>query len=179
MKKLKNYTLQPNAVFDLDLLPESMLIILYLNSRGKNWNVFKEEVRKHLHLGHTRHNNAWKQLIRKKILIKNKGFGKCNFVLNADVIDALVTNDNVTNDNVTNENVTYDNVTYVSVRGTNTDGVTITDVGENNDRVTNTNMLTPEQVLIVTGSESFKIARKQISSLTPETFLHYKSQVTK
>lgn len=174
MKKLKNYTLQPNAVFDLDLLPESMLIILYLNSRGKNWNVFKEEVRKHLHLGHTRHNNAWKQLIRKKILIKNKGFGKCDFVLNADVINALVTNDNVTNGDVT-----YENVTYVSVRGTNTDVSTITDVGENNDRVTNTNILTPEQVLIVTGSESFKIAKKHISGLTPKTYLHYKTQVTK
>ena len=119
---MKNYTPQPNAIFDLDLLPESMLIILYLNSRGKNWDVYKDEVRKHLHLGHTRHNNAWKQLIRNKLLIKNKGFGKCDFVLNVDAVNALMSNDNVTHDNVT-----HDNVTYFSVRGTNTDVSTTTD----------------------------------------------------
>lgn len=45
------------------------------------------------------------------------------------------------------------------------------------DRRYDADVLTPEQILVITGSESFKIARKHISGLTPKTFEHYKSQV--
>ena len=159
---MKNYTPQPNAIFDLDLLPESMLIILYLNSRGKNWDVYKDEVRKHLHLGHTRHNNAWKQLIRNKLLIKNKGFGKCDFVLNVDAVNALMSNDNVTHDNVT-----HDNVTYVSVRGTNTDVSTTTDDISNTNWTTNTDLV---EIMETCSKHKFKTITKFYPDMDISTY---------
>jgi hypothetical protein len=45
------------------------------------------------------------------------------------------------------------------------------------DRQYEADVLTPEQILIVTGSESFKTAKQHISGLKPQTYLHYKSQV--
>jgi hypothetical protein len=135
MKNIKNFTPQPNAIFDLDLLPISKLIILYLYSKGRDWNIIKNEVRKHLHLTHPEINGAWKDLIRKQFLLVKKGFGSCSFVLNVDVINALMNDDNVIHNNVKHEYVNHVNVKHVNVKHESVSGVN-TDVSVNTDRIT-------------------------------------------
>ena len=45
------------------------------------------------------------------------------------------------------------------------------------DRQYEVDVLTSEQIQIITGSNSFKTAKQHISGLKPQTYLHYKSQV--
>ena len=94
---------------------------------------------------------------------------ECNGITKCNGDGITNSNDNITscNDTITecNDAITSCNVIQTSIRQTTL------------DRRYDADVLTPEQILIVTGSESFKIARKHISGLTPKTFEHYKSQV--
>jgi len=110
---MKNYTIQPNEIFYLDITYEGKLILLYLNSKPKDWIIYKSEVQKTLKLGQTKMNAAWKQLINIGFIIKTKLFGKVDFALNVNAIIALMS---------------IENATRVSARIPNTDVPTITDI---------------------------------------------------
>jgi len=115
---MKNYTIQPNEIFYLNITYEGKLILLYLNSKPKDWIIYKSEVQKTLKLGQTKMNAAWKQLINIGFIIKTKSFGKVDFALNVNAILALMSI----------ENATCENATRVSARIPNTDVSPTTDV---------------------------------------------------
>lgn len=115
---MKNYTIQPNEIFYMDITYEGKLILLYLNSKPKDWIIYKSEVQKTLKLGQTKMNAAWKQLINIGFIIKTKSFGKVDFALNVNAILALMSIDNAT----------CENATRVSARIPNTDVSPTTDV---------------------------------------------------
>ena len=107
----------------MNITYEGKLILLYLNSKPKDWIIYKSEVQKTLKLGQTKMNAAWKQLINIGFIIKTKLFGKVDFALNVNAIIALMSIDNATRENATRENATR-----VSARIPNTDVSPTTDV---------------------------------------------------
>jgi hypothetical protein len=115
---MKNYTPQPNKIFDLEIMCEAKMILLYLNSKPMDWVIYKSEVQKKLELGQTKMNAAWKQLIQAGYIIKTKTFGKVDFALNVNAIRALMSI----------ANATCENATRVSARIPNTDVSPNTDV---------------------------------------------------
>ena len=115
---MKNYTIQPNKIFDLKITYEGKLILFYLNSKPMDWVIYKSEVQKTLELGQTKMNAAWKQLIQTGYIIKTKSFGKVDFALNVSAILALMSIDNAT----------CENATRVSARIPNTDVSPTTDI---------------------------------------------------
>jgi hypothetical protein len=115
---MKNYTIQPNKIFDLKIMYEGKLILFYLNSKPMDWVIYKSEVQKTLELGQTKMNAAWKQLIHDGYIIKTKSFGRVDFALNVNAIRALMSIDNAT----------CENATRVSARIPITDVSLITDV---------------------------------------------------
>jgi hypothetical protein len=115
---MKNYTIQPNEIFYMNITYEGKLILLYLNSKPKDWIIYKSEVQKTLKLGQTKMNAAWKQLINIGFIIKTKSFGKVDFALNVNAILTLMSI----------ENATCENATRVSARIPNTDVSPTTDV---------------------------------------------------
>jgi hypothetical protein len=115
---MKNYTIQPNKIFDLNIMYEGKLILFYLNSKPMDWVIYKSEVQKTLGLGQTKMNAAWKQLIQAGYIIKTKSFGKVDFALNVNAIRALMSI----------ANATCENATRVSARIPNTDVSPNTDI---------------------------------------------------
>jgi len=75
---MKNYTPQPNIVFDLELLPESMLIIFYLFSRPVDWVIRKGQVQHKFSLSDKLIDKCWKQLQQLGLLTKRRVFNKLN-----------------------------------------------------------------------------------------------------
>jgi hypothetical protein len=120
---MKNYTIQPNKIFDLKIMYEGKLILFYLNSKPNDWIIYKSEVRKTLELGQTKMNAAWKQLIDAGFIIKTKSFGRVDFALNVSAINVLMNGESATC-----ESATRVNATCVSARIPNTDVLPITDI---------------------------------------------------
>jgi hypothetical protein len=128
-----NYTIQPNKIFDLKIMYEGMLILFYLNSKPNDWIIYKSEVRKTLGLGQTKMNAAWKQLIDAGFIIKTKSFGRVDFALNVNAINALMKCEDVTR-----VSAKCENATLVSARIPITDASPNTDIPQINDRIENT-----------------------------------------
>jgi hypothetical protein len=128
-----NYTIQPNKIFDLKIMYEGMLILFYLNSKPSDWIVYKSEVRKTLGLGQTKMNAAWKQLIDAGFIIKTKSFGKVDFALNVNALNALMKCEDATR-----VSAKCESATLVSARVPITDVSPNTDVPPINDRIENT-----------------------------------------
>jgi hypothetical protein len=128
-----NYTIQPNKIFDLKIMYEGMLILFYLNSKPSDWIIYKSEVRKTLGLGQTKMNAAWKQLIDAGFIIKTKSFGKVDFALNVNALNALMKCEDATR-----VSAKCENATLVSARIPITDASSNTDIPQINDRIENT-----------------------------------------
>lgn len=112
---------------------EGMLILFYLNSKPDDWIIYKSEVRKTLGLGQTKMNAAWKQLIDAGFIIKTKSFGRVDFALNVNAINALMKCEDATR-----VSAKCENATLVSARIPITDASPNTDIPQINDRIENT-----------------------------------------
>jgi hypothetical protein len=78
MKNIKNFTPQPNAIFDLDLPPMVKLIILYLNSNSDNWRIYKSQVQSKFEISDKKMDEYWKQLQQLELLTKHRTYNKKN-----------------------------------------------------------------------------------------------------
>jgi len=73
---MKNYTIQPNEIFYLDVSAESMIIILYLNSRSDNWVIYKSQVQSMFGLSDKKIDKCWKELQQLGLITKHRTFNK-------------------------------------------------------------------------------------------------------
>ena len=73
---MKNYTIQPNEIFYLNISPESKIIVLYLNSRSDDWVIYKSQVQSMFKLSDKKIDKCWKQLQQLELITKHRTFNK-------------------------------------------------------------------------------------------------------
>jgi hypothetical protein len=95
---MKNYTIQPNEIFYLNISPESKIIVLYLNSRSDSWIIYKSQIQSMFDLSDKKIDKCWKQLQQLGLITKHRTFNRLEpyknvtWTFNKNTLTALCAN---------------------------------------------------------------------------------------